>query len=80
MSELWYSFATRNRDLPYNVQIATSMNFVNWTLLQFDAMPEVGAWVRQGGVNGANIWAPDVIRRVSIFYNGKVHIDPEKLI
>ncbi|KAK3677319.1 hypothetical protein LTR78_002857 [Recurvomyces mirabilis] len=56
-----------------NIQIATSQNFINWTLLNstHDPLPHTGDWVAQGLTKGppriprANVWAPDVIRRPS---------------
>ncbi|KAK5685933.1 hypothetical protein LTS10_002046 [Elasticomyces elasticus] len=56
-----------------NVQIATSLNFLNWTLLNstHDPLNEVGAWVTPGltekapQIPKANVWAPSVIQRAS---------------
>lgn len=60
----WYAFGTNphKRDpLSIHVPVATSTDFVNWTLHDgYDAMPGLGDWeVAQ------NHWAPDVIERVS---------------
>jgi len=86
--KLWYAFATNNaagilerpdnasnRDYGVsNIQVATSTNFVNWTLLDstHDPLPTTGAWAVQGHNNGttppipkANVWAPSVTRRKS---------------
>jgi hypothetical protein len=86
--KLWYAFATNNaagilqrpdnasnRDYGVsNIQVATSTNFVNWTLLNstHDPLPTTGAWAVQGHNNGttpaipkANVWAPSVTRRKS---------------
>ncbi|KAJ5735612.1 Glycoside hydrolase family 43 [Penicillium malachiteum] len=42
-----------------HVPVATSTNFVNWTLHEgYDAMPTVAAWQEK-----ANTWAPDLIQR-----------------
>lgn len=56
-----------------NVQIATSSDFQNWTLLdsKHDPLPNLGAWVKQNftqtdpPVPLANVWAPAVIKRPS---------------
>ena len=82
----WYAYATNNAagilqrpdnvsSYEYgasNVQVATSDNFVNWTLLasKHDPLPETGMWVAQGNnphttppIPRANVWAPSVIQR-----------------
>jgi hypothetical protein len=85
----WYAYATNNAagilgapaDAPShedgvsNIQVATSTNFVNWTLLDstHDPLPAVGAWAIQGHYNSttyppiprANVWAPSVTRQRS---------------
>lgn len=54
-----------------NVQIATSPDFKEWTLLDhsYDALPTMGAWVRKGLNENQNpraaVWAPAVIKRPS---------------
>ena len=76
----WYAFATNNAagilerpdnasSYEYgtsNVQVATSTNFVNWTLLSssHDPLPDVGMWAAQGKnmhtdppIPHANVWA-----------------------
>jgi hypothetical protein len=86
--KMWYAFATNNAagilqrpdnasSHEYgvsNIQVATSTNFVDWTLLNstHDPLPTTGAWVVQGHNNGtnpgvpkANVWAPSVTRRKS---------------
>ena len=86
--KLWYAFATNNaagilqrpdnassHDYGVsNIQVATSTNFVDWTLLNstHDPLPTTGAWAVQGHNNGtnpgipkANVWAPSVTRRKS---------------
>ena len=60
----WYAFGTNpkkgNPDT-IHIPVATSANFVNWTLHEnYDAMPSVADWQQK-----VNTWAPDVIQRVS---------------
>jgi len=59
-----YAFATNNRkpgpDM-IHVQMAISYDNTTWTVMEEDAMPEIGAWE-----NGARVWAPDVMRLVSV--------------
>jgi len=54
---VWYAFATNG--LGKKIPTASSSDFNSWSILDSDALPTVGAWS-----NGANVWAPDVIRRV----------------
>ncbi|KAJ5759922.1 Glycoside hydrolase family 43 [Penicillium odoratum] len=58
----WYAFGTnpkKNDPSTIHVPVATSTNFVNWTLHEgYDAMPNVGQWQKK-----VNTWAPDVIQR-----------------
>ena len=84
----WYAYATNNaagilgapanapshKDVISNIQVATSTNFVNWTLLDstHDPLPTVGAWAVQGHDNSthppvprANVWAPSVTKQQS---------------
>jgi hypothetical protein len=84
----WYAYATNNaagilgapanapvhKDGISNIQVATSTNFVNWTLLDstHDPLPTVGAWAIQGHDNSthppvprANVWAPSVTKQQS---------------
>lgn len=60
----WYAFGTnprKNNSDTIQVPVATSSNFVNWSLFKdHDAMPTVGGWERR-----INHWGPDVIQRVS---------------
>lgn len=59
-----YAFATNNREqgpAMIHVQVATSTDNQTWTVLDQDALPQVGAWE-----TGARVWAPDVIQVVSI--------------
>lgn len=49
----WYAFATNNG--VYNAQVAVSKDFENWTVLNQDALPNMGSWS-----DGTNLWAPDV--------------------
>ncbi|KAI4730646.1 Arabinanase/levansucrase/invertase [Aureobasidium sp. EXF-10728] len=54
-----------------NVQMATSPNFKDWTLLNHthDPLPQLGDWCRRGLTENlnpkANVWAPAVIKRPS---------------
>ncbi|THV76360.1 Arabinanase/levansucrase/invertase [Aureobasidium pullulans] len=54
-----------------NIQMATSLDFKNWTLLdsKHDPLPDLGGWVKRGfnekHVPFANVWAPAVIKRPS---------------
>ena len=56
-----------------NVQLATSDNFLNWTLQNAtsDPLPLVGSWAKQGlsadapHVPLANVWAPSMLQRPS---------------
>lgn len=83
----WYAYATNNaagilhqpanstmHDFGIsNVQIATSTDFSNWTLLNSteDPLPKLGAWVSTAHTNTkpsvpkANVWAPMVLQRPS---------------
>ncbi|KAF2150009.1 glycoside hydrolase family 43 protein, partial [Myriangium duriaei CBS 260.36] len=67
-----------------NVQIASSQNFVNWTVLNADhnILPTVGTWAVQGAISkapftpGAGVWAPAVFQRPSdnkwvLYYSAK---------
>ena len=54
----YYAYATENA--AYTVPIATSPDFEHWTVLQKDALPEVGAWAVRG--KNESVWAPDVIQ------------------
>ncbi|KAJ5191271.1 Glycoside hydrolase family 43 [Penicillium cinerascens] len=58
----WYAFGTnphKNDPNSIHIPVATSNNFVNWTLVKdHDALPTIGNWERK-----VNHWAPDVIRR-----------------
>ncbi|KAG9532245.1 Arabinanase/levansucrase/invertase, partial [Aureobasidium melanogenum] len=71
-----------------NVQIATSPNFKDWTLMNHthDPLPQLGDWVRPGlTVNlnpKANVWAPAVIKRPSdnkfvLYYSAASADSPE---
>lgn len=81
----WYAFATNNAagvlERPANasatafglsnVQIATSKDFLNWTLLDSsnDPLPVLGEWVNPTYTNTtppvprANVWAPEILQR-----------------
>ncbi|KAJ5619319.1 Glycoside hydrolase family 43 [Penicillium lagena] len=58
----WYAYGTnprRSDPASVHVPVATSTNFINWTLHHgYDAMPGAGGWERE-----INHWAPDVIQR-----------------
>ena len=56
----WYAFGTN--DHGRNVQVASSVDFRKWTVLDVDAMPSVGAWVDS---RSPNIWPPDVVRNAA---------------
>ena len=84
---IWYAFATNNAagilsqpansTLPdygvSNVQMATSLDFDTWTLLNStsDPLRSLGAWVNLNytktdpPVPKANVWAPEVLQRPS---------------
>ncbi|KAG6839791.1 hypothetical protein C0991_011665 [Blastosporella zonata] len=53
----WFAFATNGNGK--NVQMATSPDFITWTVTGQDALPTVGAWVY--APNKA-VWAPMVIQ------------------
>ncbi|KAG6906840.1 hypothetical protein DXG01_011743 [Tephrocybe rancida] len=54
---LWFAFATNGKG--ENVQVATSLDFITWTLTDQDALPVVGAWVDS---SNPVVWAPMVIQ------------------
>lgn len=57
----WWAFSTTSHGI--NTQVATSPDFITWTLQQgLDALPTPGAWVAEPA---SNIWAPDVFKNVS---------------
>ncbi|TKA24252.1 hypothetical protein B0A50_06016 [Salinomyces thailandicus] len=71
-----------------NVQIATSTNFVNWTLLtsEHDPLPDIGKWVTHGLTKGKTpipksaVWAPGVIQRKTdnkllMYYSASAHAE-----
>jgi hypothetical protein len=59
----WYSFGTNQKfsTTDIHVPIAVSQDFKNWTVVDQDALPDLGAWELP-----INHWAPDVIRRVRL--------------
>jgi len=85
----WYAYATNNAagvlDQPLNissqrnvtisnVQLATSQDFVTWTVQDptNDPLPRLGAWAKYAQTEGpvttnhsANVWAPEVLKRPS---------------
>ena len=86
-NDIWYAFATNSvvgkdgilNDTRHdygkaNVQLATSTNFANWTVLANDPLPTTGSWAEQGLTNAipilppipaALVWSPQVIQRPS---------------
>lgn len=57
VNDTWYAFATSGAGL--NVRVATSPDFVTWTVVEgYDAMPNPAPWA------GGNVWAPDVSQLV----------------
>jgi len=60
---VWYAFATNG--LGRRIPMAKSSDFKSWSIIDGDAMPTVGAWARS---KDAQVWAPDVIRRVSCLH------------
>ncbi|KAK5111197.1 hypothetical protein LTR62_005225 [Meristemomyces frigidus] len=65
VSGVWYAFATRTIGSSIHIQIASSPDFVIWTILkdpdgsQKDALPNLPAWV---DASSPNTWAPDLIQ------------------
>ncbi|KAJ6479219.1 putative endo-arabinase [Mycena vitilis] len=53
----WFAFATNGGG--HNVQVASSPDFNTWTVENDMMLPNLPAWVNQGG---ANVWAPMVIQ------------------
>jgi hypothetical protein len=60
-----YAFATNrfkvNRPGQIHIQMAVSNDFGNWTLTDYDALPNPGPWTTR-----AFVWAPDVVKLVSL--------------
>ncbi|OXV08915.1 hypothetical protein Egran_03321 [Elaphomyces granulatus] len=59
-SGMWYAFATNGNGK--RVQVASSMDFETWDLLDIEALATLSLWETD-----VNHWAPDVVRR----YDGK---------
>ena len=63
----WYAFATRTLGTSLHIQIASSPDFVTWSIVknsdgsQKDALPGLPAWV---DTSSPNTWAPDLIQLV----------------
>ena len=61
----WFAYGTNPKKhdpaVSPHVPVATSTDFLHWTLLDDDALPKVGDWERT-----RDHWAPDVIQRVSV--------------
>lgn len=55
---IYYAFATGNGR--QNIPMATSNDFINWELLNQDALPKLPIW------SAGDTWAPDVVQLVSI--------------
>lgn len=53
----WYAFGTNGNGK--RVQVASSVDFKSWTLLDKEALPTLANWETE-----IDHWAPDVIRRV----------------
>jgi len=53
--DTYWAFATEGHG--HHVPVASSTNFVDWTLRDYDALPSVGAWS-----TGQAVWAPHVIK------------------
>ncbi|KAJ5709128.1 Glycoside hydrolase family 43 [Penicillium malachiteum] len=74
----WYAFGTNPKKHDpdtIHVPVATSTNFVNWTLHEgYDAMPTVAPWQKK-----VNTWAPDLIQRDDgkfvLYYAGESKAD-----
>jgi hypothetical protein len=59
-SSTYYAFATNNLAQGINIPVATSEDFVTWTLEEgYDALPDPGSWTAY-----TRIWAPDVVQLV----------------
>jgi beta-xylosidase len=67
VAQTWYAFGTSSRGI--HVQLAVSRNFDQWTHIGRDALPFLPTWVEPG----TDIWAPDVIRRVSQIVRKGIH-------
>jgi len=61
---IYYAFATNSAGT--NTQVATSSNFITWTLLSgYDALPDPGTWTTataSANWKDASVWAPNVIQ------------------
>jgi hypothetical protein len=63
----YYAFATGNESIGINIQIASALstNLSQWTLHKHkDALPVLGSWALQPH-SIAQVWAPEVVQRVS---------------
>ena len=56
----WYAFATNGNGK--RVQVASSMDFETWDLLDIEALTNLSRWETD-----VKHWAPDVVRRVRFF-------------
>ncbi|KAJ7146423.1 glycosyl hydrolase [Mycena epipterygia] len=59
---LWFAFATHD-NAGHRVQIASSPDFVTWTVEGGNVLPNVPSWVYQAS---PNVWAPMVIQLVCL--------------
>jgi len=61
---IYYAFATNSAGI--NTQVATSSNFITWTLISgYDALPDPGNWTTataSANWKDASVWAPNVIQ------------------
>lgn len=54
----WYAFGSNGNGK--RIQVAQSLDFITWTLLDAEALPTTAGWETE-----VDHWAPDVIMRVS---------------
>ena len=58
---VWYAFSTNSNRR--NIPVATSPDFINWSVTGADALPILGAWTVSGG---GGVWAPSVTQLVGV--------------
>jgi len=66
----YYAFSTESRG--HHVPIAVSDDSLNWKVENYDALPHVGEWS-----TGQAVWAPHVVRLVSVLV--EVYVAGRKL-
>ncbi|KAK0956802.1 hypothetical protein LTR33_016223 [Friedmanniomyces endolithicus] len=81
----WYAFATRTLGTSLHIQIASSPDFVTWSIVknsdgsQKDALPGLPAWV---DTSSPNTWAPDLIQLTDgsfvMYFSAATTSDPSK--